>query len=107
MPPYKLKFFRILESMIYGCRSRSTEDIMQRRALYDRMVDEDTDAMLLRLFEAFMENAPQLVLQLYIMTQIGTSEGVFLGNIHACDILDDILLMEKESHVHIDIDDYT
>ena len=31
------------------------------------MVYEDADATLLRLFESFMESAPQLVLQLYIL----------------------------------------
>ena len=31
------------------------------------MVLEDADATLLRLFESFMESAPQLVLQIYIL----------------------------------------
>ena len=31
------------------------------------MVYEDADATLLRLFESFMESAPQLVLQIYIL----------------------------------------
>ena len=31
------------------------------------MVYEDADATLLRLFECFMESAPQLVLQIYIL----------------------------------------
>ncbi|ELU04625.1 hypothetical protein CAPTEDRAFT_173571 [Capitella teleta] len=69
---------RIIDTMIFGCKSRMTSNMAKRRNWYERMLDEDTDSMLLRLFEAFMEAAPQLVLQLYIMTQIGTSEGVFL-----------------------------
>lgn len=70
---------RVIDTLVYGCRSRSTTDMGQRRSWYVKMLDEDTDFALLRLFEAFMEAAPQLVLQLYIMTQVGTSKGTFLG----------------------------
>lgn len=34
---------------------------------YTLMVYEESDAALLRLFECFMESAPQLVLQIYIL----------------------------------------
>ena len=34
---------------------------------YTLMVYEDADATLLRLYESFMESAPQLVLQIYIL----------------------------------------
>ena len=36
-------------------------------ARYTLMVYEDADATLLRLYESFMESAPQLVLQIYIL----------------------------------------
>jgi len=39
----------------------------QRIRYYTLMVFEDADATLLRLFESFMESAPQLVLQIYIL----------------------------------------
>ena len=72
--------YRMFETLIYGCKSRDPEmEVLKRRRFYDKMVNEDTDAMLLRLFESFMESAPQLVLQLYIITQIGTDKGTFIG----------------------------
>ena len=43
------------------------KDDTKKKAFYKAMVAEDVDSMLLRLFETFMEAAPQLVLQLYIM----------------------------------------
>ena len=46
---------------------------------FERMVDEDVDSMLMRLFEAFMEAAPQLVLQLYILSGNGLADGWGLG----------------------------
>ena len=41
--------------------------IKARIKYYTLMVYEDADATLLRLFESFMESAPQLVLQIYIL----------------------------------------
>ncbi|XP_040568444.1 XK-related protein 6 [Lepeophtheirus salmonis] len=40
---------------------------MKRKNYFTLMVYEDADATLLRLFECFMESAPQLVLQIYIL----------------------------------------
>ena len=68
--------------MRYGLKSRwagfeesrlEPDSAERRRALqkkvkyYTLMVYEDADATLLRLFECFMESAPQLVLQIYIL----------------------------------------
>ncbi len=48
------------------------------------MVYEDADATLLRLFECFMESAPQLVLQIYILIRdphaVRLSEGDIVGD---------------------------
>ena len=72
---------RYVDSIRYGLKSRlaarrerlatsEEEKIKQRqerRKWYTLMVYEDADATLLRLYESFMESAPQLVLQLYIL----------------------------------------
>jgi hypothetical protein len=73
---------RYIDSMRYGITSRwygrwedkAGDDIeakerarKERVRYYTLMVYEDADATLLRLFECFMESAPQLVLQIYIL----------------------------------------
>jgi hypothetical protein len=72
---------RYMDSIRYGILSR-IEKCKEERAItpqakqqhrkqriryYTLMVFEDADATLLRLFESFMESAPQLVLQIYIL----------------------------------------
>ena len=72
---------RYVDSIRYGLRSRrararelaatTEEERLTRRRervkWYTLMVYEDADATLLRLYESFMESAPQLVLQIYIL----------------------------------------
>ena len=72
-------FYRIIDTIRFGIKSRRAEDWRERRHWYQRMRDEDTDSNLVRLFETFVENAPQLVLQMYILMMLGNSEGMFLG----------------------------
>ncbi|XP_076313785.1 XK-related protein 4-like isoform X3 [Tachypleus tridentatus] len=82
---------RYIELMIYGLRSRRDRRQKQRKArewdltfrrtpenTTDDNVDycqlaiqEDRDTALLSLFESFMESAPQLVLQIYILAERG------------------------------------
>ena len=81
---YYIYFFRLCDVFYYAYQSRhSKHDWYLRRKYYERMLDEDTDCNLVRLFETFLENAPQLVLQLYVMSQIGTEEGTLLGKVKA------------------------
>lgn len=47
--------------------SHKKEAREKRIKYYTLMVYEDADATLLRLFECFMESAPQLILQIYIL----------------------------------------
>ena len=61
---------RYIDSLIYGIKSRraaATNDKAAQIKYYTFMVNEDADATLLRLFEGFMESAPQVTLQLYIL----------------------------------------
>jgi len=72
---------RYMDSIRYGLlsriekckeeRAKSSEEMARYRKervrYYTLMVYEDADATLLRLFESFMESAPQLVLQIYIL----------------------------------------
>lgn len=60
---------RYYESLQYGLRFRETEDIEEKKRVYMKMIYEDADATMLRLFESFMESAPQLMLQMYIITK--------------------------------------
>ena len=46
-----------------GYNAQLTNDIED----FDNLYRQQSDVCLLRLFESFMESAPQLVLQLYIM----------------------------------------
>jgi hypothetical protein len=82
---------RYIDSMRYGvlsrlakCREdRATEQAEKERHRRERvkwytlMVYEDADATLLRLYESFMESAPQLVLQIYILLKDPHAGKVF------------------------------
>ena len=73
---------RYVDSIRYGLQSRKfgeiegqSEDLEEKKAAreqriknYKLMVYEDADATLLRLFECFMESAPQLILQVRFYT---------------------------------------
>lgn len=60
---------RYYESLQYGLKFRETQDEEEKRRVYMKMIYEDADATMLRLFESFMESAPQLMLQMYIITK--------------------------------------
>ena len=58
----------------------------QRIKYFTLMVYEDADATLLRLFECFMESAPQLILQvntIYDSSHLSKVQEYTLGNIHS------------------------
>ena len=82
---------RYLDSMWHGLRCRWAEWMearpgrtpeekshyhKERVKYYTLMVYEDADGTLLRLFECFMESAPQLVLQIYILIKDPHAIGI-------------------------------
>ncbi|XP_026750351.2 XK-related protein 6 [Galleria mellonella] len=63
---------RFTDALIYAVKSRRAEhnkDPASQRLYYSLMLKEDADAALMRIFECFLEAAPQLVLQISILFQ--------------------------------------
>lgn len=60
---------RYFDSLMYGLKFRQHRDKETQKKYFQYMIYEDTDATMLRLFECFMEAAPQLVLQIYILAK--------------------------------------
>ncbi|KAM3956637.1 XK-related protein 6 [Aphomia sociella] len=63
---------RFTDALIYAIKSRRAErnnDPASQRLYYSLMLKEDSDAALMRIFECFLEAAPQLVLQISILFQ--------------------------------------
>ena len=70
---------RYVDSLRFGYRFRNrrasadVDDAAARRKrleLYESLCFENADAAMLRLIEAFMEAAPQLILQIYILVRV-------------------------------------
>ncbi|XP_055340617.1 XK-related protein 6-like [Paramacrobiotus metropolitanus] len=59
---------RYIDSLRYGYKFRNSS-AGSRLDLYELLCFENADAAMLRLVEAFMEAAPQLVLQIYILVK--------------------------------------
>nr|XP_023015507.1 XK-related protein 6-like [Leptinotarsa decemlineata] len=61
---------RYVDTLIYGIRSKiaaATGNAAKHAVLYRRMLDEDTNSALLRLFHCFLHSALQAILQLVIL----------------------------------------
>lgn len=71
--------YRLIETLKFGLKSRQDEGWRENRKNYKYMLDEEVDLTLIRLFENFLEDAPQLTLQLYIMSAHGTGEDSILS----------------------------
>lgn len=70
---------RYFDSLIYGLKfRRNKKNKSEQKKYFQYMVYEDTDATMLRLFECFMEAAPQLVLQIYILAKKNHQPDDFL-----------------------------
>lgn len=61
---------RYIDTLIYGLKSKiagSTSSYTEQMTLYRKMLDEDTNSALLRLFHCFLHAAPQALIQLVIL----------------------------------------
>lgn len=78
---------RYIDTIIYGMQSRKRGlKPKQRQYYYEQMQFERVDGAMLRLLEAFLESAPQFLLQVYIVLENGLDgekeRNYFLGNFH-------------------------
>ncbi|XP_049817697.1 XK-related protein 6 [Aethina tumida] len=70
---------RYIDTLIYGIKSKiagATDNENQQTTLYRRMLDEDTNGALLRLFHCFLHSAPQAVIQLMILLRHMSSSDI-------------------------------
>lgn len=89
---------RYIDTLIYGIRSRiaaASEIDQLQNTLYRRMLDEDSNAALLRLFHCFLHSTPQAVIQLMILlTHVvhqDVEESLGPGRIRKVAVVDDFL----------------
>jgi XK-related protein len=70
-----------VDTVVFGlkCKWEKLED--DKKKWFRHKTWEETDSALLRLLECFMEAAPQLTLQLYIIAVQGIKEHFWLGNL--------------------------
>ncbi|XP_005104886.1 XK-related protein 6 [Aplysia californica] len=79
---------RIVEYLYCGHMSQSKKlTERERRRYYRFMLYEDVDSCLLRLFESFLEAAPQLTWQLYIVMVLKPKEDVVGTSMRAAALL--------------------
>ncbi len=73
-------FSRQLEYLYHGIKSSNSKlSKDERRRHYEIMRLENVEACTIRMLECFMEAAPQLVIQIYILMQNRGQETLFTG----------------------------
>jgi hypothetical protein len=73
----EFRVYRYCDSLSYALKSRRAEkqqDSTSQRLYYEKMLKEDSDVALLRVFECFLEAAPQQILQISILL-VDTRDG--------------------------------
>lgn len=70
---------RNLAYLKHGCLSRRSSREETKAKHYKQMIKEDRDASLLRMFDAFVESAPQLIIQIYLAIHDPPNETLHLG----------------------------
>ena len=81
-----VSFLRNTEMIIYGWRSRPEDDEL-KSYWYSMMWCERKYSCLLKLIGTFMGNAPQFVLQLYIIGRFGAENDTLLCKLYCVYIL--------------------
>ena len=77
-----LHCYRYIEILHYGIKSRLDKDPDSRDKIIEVLLKEDSQVTFLRLLEGFMESAPQLTLQLYILFTYGSEEALIIRKYH-------------------------
>lgn len=80
---------RYVETLTYGIKSKifgSTGNSTEQMIMYRRMLDEDTNSALLRLFHCFLHAAPQTVIQLIILVRNPSSLKLIPHDIEALQV---------------------
>lgn len=84
--------FRHIEYIYCGIKSKSDKKSDDQQKLYYKLMRyEDVDVCMLRLFECFLEAAPQLALQIYIWVLEKPDEDIVFGNasrVFLCSIIE-------------------
>ncbi|KAK9873752.1 hypothetical protein WA026_002107 [Henosepilachna vigintioctopunctata] len=90
---------RYIDTIILGLKSKisgSTGNYTEQMTIYRRMLDEDTNSALLRLFHCFLHAAPQAVIQLMILLVNETHRGNKpLNEVTAIKIIDENPAVDK------------
>ncbi|KAH9492510.1 XK- protein 6 [Bulinus truncatus] len=84
--PYKIP--KVVEYLYCGVKSRNKKlPPKERKRFYKFMMYEDVDSCLLRIFESFLESAPQLTWQLYIAIELKPKEDAVGSSIRVIALL--------------------
>lgn len=80
-----IHFFNLLrhiEYIYHGIKSRAKyQPQNMKEHHHQQMLLEDTDAGLMRMLEGFLEAAPQLILQMYILITERPEEAIYMSKI--------------------------
>lgn len=76
-----MKNYRYWKTLVYTIKCKRAElqnDRVEQKKWFERLINEDSDVALVRIFECFLEAAPQKILQITIVL---SGEEDITGNI--------------------------
>lgn len=74
--------YRYWKTLVYTVKCKRAEnqhDRVEQKKWFDKLVEEDSDVALVRIFECFLEAAPQKILQISIIL---SGEDSITGKMH-------------------------